>query len=408
MSGSPDRKRWLTILGVGEEGVEGLSPSALALLTGAEWVVGGERHLALLDGSIPGERTAWPRPMGDVGTFVGQRRGRSVVVLASGDPFDCGIGVQLARAFPLDEMLCIPSASAFSLACARLGWSRQQTRTLSFCGRPIAPLVRALHPGQRIIALSADAQTPAAIAESLRERGFGRSRFHLLEALGGPRERIRQSCAADFGAQDVQPLNVVAIEVQANPGARIIPLSCGLEDDLFEHDGQITKREIRALTLSALAPRAGELLWDVGCGSGSVSIEWLMRHEDNRAIAIESAPERARRATRNALALGTPHLQVIEGEAPQVLASLPAPDAVFLGGGAHRPGLIRAAWGALRPGGRIVANGVVVETEAALIAAQSELGGTLCRLSIERLDAVGRYHAFRPAMAVTQWCAQKS
>ena len=407
MSGSPDQKRWLTILGVGEEGVEGLSPSALDVVRGADWVIGGERHLALLGALIPGERTPWPRPLRDAAAFIGQRRGQSVVVFASGDPFDHGVGAQLARAFPMDEMLCIPAASAFSLACARLGWARQHTRTLSFCGRPISPLVRALHPGQRIIALSADGHTPAAVARCLRERGFGSSRFHVLESLGGPRERIREGSASDFAADDVQPLNVVAIEVQADPGARVIPLSCGLDDELFEHDGQITKREIRALTLSTLAPRAGELLWDVGCGSGSVSIEWLMRHDDNRAIAIESSPERAQRASRNALGLGTPHLVMVEGEAPQVLASLPTPDAIFLGGGAHQAGLIEAAWRALRHGGRIVANAVVLETEAALIAAQRELGGTLCRLSVERLDSIGRYSAFRPAATVTQWCAQK-
>ena len=407
MSESPTRHRWLAILGVGEEGVEGLSAGARTVLSRADWVIGGERHLALLRALIPGQRTPWPSPLRDAAELIRPRRGQSVVVLASGDPFDYGVGSQLASAFPADEMLCIPAPSAFSLACARLGWTRQEIKTLSLCGRPISSLVRALQPGQRIIALSADATTPAAVAGCLREHGFGRSRLHVLECMGSPHERIIEGRANDFAGEDVQPLNVVAIEVQADPGARIIPLACGLDDELFEHDGQLTKREIRALTLSALAPRAGELLWDVGCGSGSVSIEWLMRHDGNRAIAIDANGERVRRAARNALNLGTPNLVAVHGTAPQVFGDLPAPDAIFLGGGARAPSLIEASWRALRPGGRIVANAVVLETEGALLAAQREFGGRLCRLCVERLDSVGRYHAFRPAMAVTQWCAEK-
>ena len=407
MSESPTRQRWLAILGVGEEGVEGLSARARTVLSRADWVIGGERHLALLHAVIPGPRTAWPSPLRDAAELIRPWRGQSVVVLASGDPFDYGVGSQLASAFSADEMLCIPAPSAFSLACARLGWTRQEIKTLSLCGRPISSLVRALQPGQRIIALSSDATTPTAIAGCLCEHGFGRSRLHVLECMGGPRERIIEGRANDFTGADVQPLNVVAIEVQAEPGARIIPLACGLDDSLFEHDGQITKREIRALTLSALAPRAGELLWDVGCGSGSVSIEWLMRHDGNRAIAIDANGERVRRAARNALSLGTPSLVTVQGNAPQVFGDLPTPDAIFLGGGAHAPTLIEASWQALRPGGRIVANAVVVETEGTLLAAQREYGGRLCRLSVERLDSVGGYHAFRPAMTVTQWCAEK-
>jgi precorrin-6Y C5,15-methyltransferase (decarboxylating) len=399
--------RWLSILGLGEDGVEGLAPAARNLISQAELVVGGARHLALVDGLIRGERLAWPVPFGAGIDAILSRRGRPVVVLASGDPFCDGVGVTLAAALPMSEILSVPAPSAFSLACSRLGWSLRDTATLSFCGRPLEALAPLLHPGRRILTLSADATTPAAAAAYLTARGFGRSRLHVLEALGGASERISASKADAFACADVHPLNLLGIEVEASPGAQIIPLTPGLEDSRFEHDGQITKREIRAATLSALAPRTGELLWDVGCGSGSIAIEWMLRHPANSAIGIEGRPERAARATRNALALGTPGLRVVEGRAPESLAGLPTPDAIFIGGGAHREGVIETAWAALRPGGRLVANAVVVETEAALIAAWQRFGGGLTRLSVERLDGVGKLHGFRPAMTVTQWSAVK-
>ena len=399
--------RWLTILGIGEDGVEGLSPVARTLLTQAELVVGGARHLRLAGALIRGERMTWPSPIAQAVPAILARQGRPIAVLASGDPFCDGVGVLLADAIPMDETLCLPAPSAFSLAGARLGWAMRQTATLSFCGRPMEPLAPLLQPGRKILALSADAATPAALARYLEARGFGPSRLHVLEALGGPRERIRSVTADSFTIDAIDALNLVAIEVVAGLGARIIPLTAGLADGMFEHDGQITKREIRAVTLSALAPLAGERLWDVGCGSGSVSIEWMLRHPANTAIAIEANSERAARAARNALSLGVPGLTLVEGRAPDALAGLPIPDAAFLGGGAHRPGVIEATWDALRPGGRMVANAVVIETEAVLIAAQRRLGGTLTRLSVERLDAVGDLHGFRPAMTVTQWSAVK-
>ena len=399
--------RWLAILGIGEEGVEAMSPAARGLLAGAALVVGGARHLGLARGLIRGEQMAWPSPLRGGISHILRQRPRPVVVLASGDPFCDGIGSLLADAIPMAEIICLPAPSAFSLALARLGWPMRQTATLSLCGRAMAALAPLLQPKRRVLCLSADETTPAALAAYITARGFGPSKLHVMEALGGPRERVRTCSAEAFALTDCQRLNLVALEVEAGPNARIIPLSSGLEDDLFEHDGQITKREVRAVTLSSLAPRAGEVLWDIGCGAGSIAIEWLLRHPENRAWGIEPEPERAARAARNAISLGVPGLELVQGRAPEALAGLPLADAVFIGGGAHCPGVIEAAWAGLRPGGRLVANAVVIETEAALFAAQARYGGTLTRLAVARLDEIGALHGFRPNMTVTQWSAQK-
>ena len=398
--------RWLSILGIGEDGVEGLTSAVRTLISAAELVVGGERHLALAGGLIRGEAMAWPRPLARGLDAVMARRGRPVAVLASGDPFDHGVGVQLAERAPMAEILCLPAPSSVSLACARLGWARASVSVVSLCGGPLERLAPHLQSGRRVLALSADATTPATVAAYLTERGFGPSRLHLLEALGGPAEQVACHRAEGFDARP-GPLNLVGLEIVATAQARVIPLASGLADELFEHDGQITKREIRALTLSALAPRAGERLWDIGCGSGSVSIEWLLAHPANTAIALEQDAARAARAARNASGLGALNLRIEQGRAPDALAGLPPPDAVFIGGGARDAAVIAAAWAALRPGGRLVANAVTVETEAALMAAREGFGGGLTRLSVERLEPVGRLHAFRPAMSVTQWAATK-
>jgi precorrin-6Y C5,15-methyltransferase (decarboxylating) len=399
--------RWLAILGIGEDGVEGLSSAARALVTGAVLVVGGARHLALAAPLIKGEQLRWPSPLADAFPMILERRGRTVVVLASGDPYCFGVGTALRAVVPLEETLCVPAPSAFSLACARLGWALQDVATLSFCGRPLPAILPLLLPGTRILALSENGRTPGLLADLLCRNGFGPSLMHVLEALGGPRERIR-SVSANVGMpDDVDPLNLVGIEVAAEPGARVLPLARGLPEALFEHDGQITKAEVRAVTLASLAPRAGELLWDVGCGSGSVAIEWSLCHPANRAIGIDARADRAARTGRNALALGVPHLRVVTGEAPAALADLPPPDAVFLGGGAAREGTVETCWRALRSGGRIVANAVTIETEACLLTARKAYGGMLLRLSIDRLDTIGSMHGFRPAMTVTQWAVTK-
>jgi len=398
---------WLTILGIGEDGIEGLTPAARTLLANATFVIGGARHLALAESLIHGDHAIWPSPIENAIPDVIARSGTPVVVLASGDPTCFGIATTLARHIPFAETLILPQPSAFSLACARLGWAQQNIATISFCGRPLAAIIPLLQPGRHILALSADATTPVDLAALLAERGFGPSRLHLLEALGGPQERIRTTTGANGLPADIHPLNLIAIEVKAEPNARIIPLASGLPDNFFEHDGQITKQEIRAVTLAALSPRAGETLWDVGCGSGSIAIEWLLRHTANRAIAIDRHPERLARAARNTLSLGVPQLRFVQGSAPAALADLPQPDAVFIGGGATAPEIIPTIWSRLRPGGRLVANAVTIETESVLLRARESLGGTLTRISIERLDSIGRMHGFRPAMPVTQWTVTK-
>ena len=395
---------WLTILGIGEDGA--LSHAAQDALHAAVLVAGGARHLVLAAPHIRGDRLPWTSPMDASIAAIMARRPAPVVVLASGDPYWFGAGTTLARHVPASETRCIPAPAAFTLACAALGWAMQDCEALSFCGRPLGALIPALQPGARVLALSADAGTPAAVSALMAERGFGPSRLHVLEALGGPQQRIRTSNAAGFALDAVHPLNMLGIEVVATAGAHVVPLAPGLPDQMFEHDGQITKREIRAATLSALAPRRGERLWDIGCGSGSVGIEWCLRHPANRAVAVDASPDRAARAVRNAASFGVA-LDVVTGAAPDALAGLPRPDAVFIGGGASDPGVIGAAWDALPTGGRLVANVVTIEAEAALLDARRRLGGTLTRLSVERLDRIGTMHGYRPAMTVTQWMQVK-
>ena len=395
--------RWLSIVGIGEDGAEGLSAAARALIGAAEIVFGGRRHLTLAAPLIRGAARPWPSPFEGAATEVLVHRGRSVCVLASGDPFHYGVGAVLAQKIDAREMTVLPAPSAFSLAAARLGWSLPATVLLSVHGRSLDLVRPHLQPGARILALTSDGDGPAALAKLLADTGFGGSRFTVLEALGGPRENIRAATASAYDLGPADALNTVAIEVEAAPCARVLARTPGLADDLFEHDGQITKREIRAVTLSALAPRRGELLWDIGAGAGSVSIEWMLADPAMRAIAIEQRADRAARIARNAAAFGVPGLEIVEGVAPAALATLPAPDAVFVGGGASDPGVLDAASRVLRSGGRLVVNAVTLETEALLIARHAALGGELIRIAIARAEPLGGMSALRPALPVTQW-----
>jgi precorrin-6B C5,15-methyltransferase / cobalt-precorrin-6B C5,C15-methyltransferase len=401
--------RWLSIVGIGEDGVEGLSPVAQRLIASAELVVGGKRHLSLADGLIRGRRLAWPSPIAEAMPEIEKHRGRPVVVLASGDPFHYGVGDMLLRSIPAAETLCLPQSSSFSLAAARLGWSLQEVALVSLHGRALEGIVRHLQPGARILALSWDGETPAKLAKLLVERGMGASSITVLEAMGGPRERVRRAMATDFDLGEIAPLNTIALEVSAAPDATVLGLASGLDDALFDHDGQLTKREVRAVTLSALAPRQGELLWDVGLGAGSIAIEWLLRHPSLKAIGMEDQPVRAARAARNAAALGTPDLVIVQKRAPEAFEGLPPPDAVFIGGGLSDPGVFDAAWAALKSGGRLVANAVSLQSEARLIEYFQRHGGELVRLEVAKAGKAGTGGVFvwRPAAPIIQWRARK-
>jgi len=396
-------RRWLSIVGIGEDGLDGLTPTARGLISAAEIVFGGKRHLALAGALIRGAARPWPSPFDRAVEEVLAYRGRQVCVLASGDPYLYGVGSLLACHVDALETVVIPAPSAFSLAAARLGWPLPDVAQVSLHGRAIDRIRPHLQPGAKVLALTSDADGPAALAQLLAAGGFGDSKLTILEALGGPRERVRTAPAATFDLAGIDPLNIVAIEVLAGPNARVLARAPGLADGLYEHDGQLTKREIRALTLSALAPRRHELLWDIGAGAGSVAIEWMLADLSLRAISIEARADRAARIRRNAAAFGVPELEVTEGMAPAALQSLRQPDAVFIGGGASDPGVIEAALASLRPGGRLVVNAITLESEALLLARHASLGGSLTRVAISRAEPVGGMTGWRPALPVTQW-----
>jgi len=399
--------RWLSIVGIGEDGIEGLSRAARDLIQSAAVVFGGARHLTLAAPLIRGVAQPWTIPFDSTLAEVLKLRGTAVCVLASGDPFNHGVGSTLSCHVTREETVVLPAPSAFSLAASRLLWPLPKTASLSLCGRSLDYIRPHLHPGARILMLAEGSDAPAKLARLLCGLGFGTSRITVLESLAGPRERIRSAPANAFDLESIDPLNTMAVEVVADVGARILAKAAGLADELFEHDGQITKREIRCLTLSALAPRRGDLLWDVGAGSGSVSIEWLLADGSLNAFAVEERSDRVARINRNAAAFGVPHLTVIEGAAPAVLGGLGVPDAVFIGGGASTPGMIDVVQGALRSGGRLVVNSVALETEMILLRYQSQCGGSLTKISIARAGPIGgedaRMTGWRSAMPIMQW-----
>jgi len=397
---------WLTVLGIGDDGLAGLNSAARTLVETAEVLVGGARHLAM---APPGaaERLPWQQPFAASIAAIAAQRGRRVVVLASGDPMWFGAGAVLARHFPREEMSVVPHPGAFSLGASRLGWALAECALVSLHGRPLDALRLHLSENRRLLILSEDGATPAAVARLLTESGWGPSRLIVLEHLGGPAEALRGAVAQDWGTRRTADLNTIALECRAAPGVRGLPRLAGLPDDAFEHDGQLTKREVRAATLAALAPLPGEMLWDVGAGSGAIAIEWLRADEQLSAVAVERDPERAARVARNAAALGVPGLRIVNGAAPDALGGLPSPDAVFIGGGIDDPNLLPAAWQALRAGGRLVANVVSTEGERALLGWQAQHGGTLTRLTVSRADLRGRHHVWRPLPPVTQLVAVK-
>ncbi|MFC5359503.1 precorrin-6y C5,15-methyltransferase (decarboxylating) subunit CbiE [Azospirillum himalayense] len=404
---STAQRRWLSVVGIGEDGWDGLSPAARALVEGADLLAGGARHLALVPEATGQERLPWPSPLSDAYPALLERRGQRVCVLASGDPSWYGIGATLSKLVPVEELSIVPAPSSFSLAAARLGWPLQECGTLTVHGRPLELVIPHLQPSARLLVLCWDGTTPAKLAALLTARGFGPSRLTALECMGGPHERCIVATAEEWSAERVADLNTLAVECVTAPGARALPRTPGLPDDWFEHDGQITKREIRAVTLSWLAPRRSELLWDIGAGSGSIGVEWMLSDPANRAIAVEHKADRAARIPANAAAFGVPGLELVRGKAPEALDGLPEPDAVFIGGGLTNDGVLDACWSALKPGGRIVANAVTLESEAMLIATHKRLGGQLSQIAVSRAAPIGGFTGWRPLMPVTLWLAEK-
>ncbi|HMA15566.1 MAG TPA: precorrin-6y C5,15-methyltransferase (decarboxylating) subunit CbiE [Kiloniellaceae bacterium] len=397
---------WLSIVGIGEDGLAGLTPPARALVDDAEIFVGGERHLAMLP-KDDRERLAWPSPLSALLDEIESRRGTRVCVLASGDPLWYGVGVSLLKRIRRSEISILPGRSAYSLAAARIGWPLAEVDCLTLHGRPLSLLHPYVQPNAKLLILSEDAATPAAVAALLAARGYGDSRLTVLEHLDSDRERRLEGTAAAWSANDVADLNTVAVECVASPDAPLLPRTPGLPDEAFRHDGQLTKRELRAATLAALMPVAGQLLWDVGAGCGSVAIEWMRAAPRARAVAVERKAERRAMIAENADALGAPALKIVAGEAPAALGGLEAPDAVFVGGGVSAPGVIETCWQALKPGGRLVANAVTLEGEAALLAWHHGKGGGLTRYAIARAEPVGPFQGWRPMMPVTQYAATK-
>jgi precorrin-6Y C5,15-methyltransferase (decarboxylating) len=388
----------ITVVGIGADGWDGLAKRARSTLKNADVVIGGPRQLELLSDAVSGTRTPLPTPLlPGIGELISSLADRKVAVLASGDPMFFGIGTTLVRIFGTSDLRMLPGPSSISLAAARLGWPLDDVEVVSLVGRPLSTLQPAILPGRRVLVLVGGRDGGDEVRDLLAARGFGSSTVTVLEQLGGPDELIRLEPGEHHN------LAVVAIDCVADPEVMPLPRIVGLPDDAFEHDGQITKRELRALALAVLAPVPGELLWDVGAGSGSIGIEWMRSHPACRAIALEPRADRVERIKRNSEALGVPGLRVINEPAPAAFEGLPTPDAIFLGGAVSFPGVIEGCLGALRPGGRIVANGVTVETEVVLAGWHAELGGTLTRIAVQRAEPVGGFTGWRPALPVTQW-----
>ncbi|AUO21023.1 MULTISPECIES: precorrin-6y C5,15-methyltransferase (decarboxylating) subunit CbiE [unclassified Pseudomonas] len=390
---------WLTVVGIGEDGFKGLGRNARHALLRASRIIGGQRQLDLLPVCIRGERQVWPSPFSLEPVLA--RRGEAVCVLASGDPMFYGVGASLARQVPADELLILPAPSSVSLAAARLGWPLQEVVTLSVVARPMAALNAHLASGVRLLVLSNDGQSPAAIATQLAERGFGASRLSVFEHLGGPDERRIDGIARDWPGEPIAALNLLAIDCVADANTARLSRLAGLPDSAFRHDGQLTKRDVRAMTLARLAPMPGELLWDVGAGSGSIGIEWMRAHPSCRALAIEADEGRQLLIEHNRDALGVPGLQLIRGTAPHALNGLEAPDAIFIGGGVTRDGVLDTCWQHLRPGGRLVANAVTLQSEMTLMAWREQHGGELTRIHVAQAQPLGGFDTWRQALPIT-------
>ena len=393
----------VVVVGIGADGWPGLAPASRAEVERAEVLLGSARQLGLVPPEVPAERVPWPSPLTEaLPGLVGEHAGRAVVVLASGDPMLSGIGTTLTRLLGAGRVRVLPAPSSVSLACARLGWAVEDTEVVTLVGRPVELLHPHVQPARRLLVLGSDGGTPAQVAALLAARGYGQSLLTVLGGLGGPDEEVRTGTAATW-SQPAPALVVTAVECRADRGTAPLPTTPGLPDGAYESDGQLTRSEVRAVTLSRLAAVPGQLLWDVGAGSGSIGIEWMRAHPTCRAVAVEAAAGRAERIARNATRLGVPYLRVVHGHAPEVLPRLGAPDAVFIGGGLTTPLLVDTCWDALPPGGRLVANAVTVEGEAVLAHWHARVGGELVRVEVSRAEPVGSFTGWKPAMPVTIW-----
>jgi precorrin-6B C5,15-methyltransferase / cobalt-precorrin-6B C5,C15-methyltransferase len=401
--------KWLSIIGIGEDGLTGLSPVAKALVDRATIIFGGSRHLAMLPENLPNcqERLVWESPIEHSVQKIKQYRSQAVCILASGDPMCYGIGVTILQQISIAEITVIPASSAYSLACARLGWSLTEVELLSLCGRDPASLNSFFTPHTRLLILSADRHTPTIVARMLTDKGYGKSQITVLERMGGEGERTIAGIANTWNTEDLDNLNTIAIT--CIPDTDTIPLSfvTGLPDNAYHHDGQLTKREIRSITLATLAPLPHQLLWDVGAGCGSISIEWLRSHPSCRAIAIEQNSTRRQYIADNAISLGVPRLQIVAGIAPDALQELPQPNTIFIGGGVTVPLLLETCWNALPKGGHLVVNAVTVESELKLLQWQEKYGGELIRIAIQRTEPIGKFSGWKAMSPVTQWSVLK-
>jgi precorrin-6Y C5,15-methyltransferase (decarboxylating) len=396
----------LTVVGIGADGWDGLRPAARAALARCDEIIGSDRQLALLPAGGPPTRR-WPSPIHELVEELSARTEGAVCVLASGDPMLHGIGATLARRVDAGRLEVIPHPSALSLACARLGWPAAEVELVNTLSAPVQAVVRSLQPRRRLMVYAAGVDGAARVAAAVTAAGYGDSRLAVLQQLGGATEAVTETRAADWGERTVDPLHVVAVECVRDAGAALHPRTPGLPDDAYESDGQLTKRHVRAVTLAALGPSPGALLWDVGAGSGSVAIEWLRAEPAAAAVAVERDEARAKKVARNALALGVPRLRLTRGTAPEALAALDTPDAVFIGGGLTAAGMVDHCWERLAPGGRLVANAVALESETVLLAAREAHGGTLARIEISHAEPLGSFTGWRAQMPVTQWRAEK-
>ena len=391
---------WLHIVGIGEDGLDGLTPATRAVVEAAEVIVGGARH-HVLSANKTAELLAWPSPFNALIDQLSAMRGRRVVVLATGDPLWFSVGARIGRNIPSDEITFHPQVSAFQLAAARMGWSMADLETLTVHGRPVEQMIAFIQPDVRLLILTTGSETPGQIAEFLTQRGYGNSKMTVLSAMGGEDEQRFDSLACNW-AHDVPAFNTLAVDCIAAPDAALIPRVPGLPDDVFIHDGTMTKREVRAATLAKLMPMRGALLWDVGTGCGSVAVEWMRAARYAKAIGIEPRADRRTMAAGNAQALGVPALQLIDSEVPAALHGLDAPDAIFIGGGLSHE-VFTTCWAALRPLGRLVANAMTLESEALLVRLYKEFGGDLVQIAVNRVQPLGNLTGWKPSRAVTQW-----